>query len=98
MPTDPTPRPISRRELLASSALGLGALAATFIGHRRCRASDVSGAAFSLRPRPPALAPRAKAVIMLVQNGGPSQIDLFDPKPELSRRDGQQHTQTVEQF
>ncbi len=32
---------------------------------------------------------KAKAVIQLVQNGGPSQMDLFDPKPELTRRAGQ---------
>ncbi|MCX6597587.1 MAG: DUF1501 domain-containing protein, partial [Acidobacteria bacterium] len=33
-------------------------------------------------------APKAKAVIQLVQNGGPSQMDLFDPKPELLRLAG----------
>jgi hypothetical protein len=34
-------------------------------------------------------APKAKNVICLFQNGGPSQMDLFDPKPDLNRRDGQ---------
>ncbi len=33
--------------------------------------------------------PRAKSVIWLFMNGGPSAIDLFDPKPELTRLDGQ---------
>src|SRR5688500_9448025 len=33
--------------------------------------------------------PRAERVICLFQNGGPSQMDLFDPKPELAKRNGQ---------
>src|SRR5262245_5281194 len=41
---------------------------------------------------------KAKAVIMLVQNGGPSQMDLFDPKPELKKREGQVHSTRVEMF
>jgi len=39
--------------------------------------------------RTPNFAPRAKAVIHLFMNGGPSQMDLLDPKPELTRRHGQ---------
>ena len=43
-----------------------------------------------LRPRPPHFPPAPRSVIMLMQVGGPSQIDLFDPKPELqqARRPG----------
>lgn len=41
---------------------------------------------------------RARAVIQLFQNGGPSQMDLFDPKPELTRRNGQPHPEKVETF
>ena len=37
-------------------------------------------------------APRAKSVILLFQNGGPSQMDLFDPKPELQKYNGKQHS------
>jgi hypothetical protein len=44
-----------------------------------------------LRPRPPHFAPRAKAVIHLFMNGGPSQMDLFDPKPMLDRHHGEPH-------
>src|SRR5205085_5023538 len=40
--------------------------------------------------------PRAKAVICLFQHGGPSQMDLFDPKPELTKRHGQQHPGPLE--
>src|SRR5262249_31715494 len=42
-----------------------------------------------LRPRRPHFPARAKSVIHLFMNGGPSQMDLFDPKPELDRRHGQ---------
>jgi hypothetical protein len=39
---------------------------------------------------------RARSVIVLFQNGGPSQMDLFDPKPELQKRDGQRYAERVE--
>lgn len=39
-------------------------------------------------PKPPHFAPRAKAVIHLFMNGGPSHIDTFDPKPELTKLHG----------
>src|SRR5215203_5563145 len=45
----------------------------------------------SLAPRAPHFEPRAKAVIHLFMNGGPSQVDLFDPKPALDRLHGKQH-------
>jgi hypothetical protein len=44
---------------------------------------------YNLQPRRPHFQPRAKAVIHLFMNGGPSQMDLFDPKPELNKRHGQ---------
>src|SRR5262245_41613684 len=44
---------------------------------------------YDLRPQRPHFEPRAKAVIHLFMNGGPSQVDLFDPKPQLDRRHGQ---------
>ncbi len=42
-----------------------------------------------LSPRPAHFAPKAKSCISLFMYGGPSHVDLFDPKPELTRRDGQ---------
>jgi hypothetical protein len=80
---------LTRRQLLQSSALGFGSLAFSYLLHEQAaRGKDASAATH--------FAPRAHAVIMLVQNGGPSQMDLFDPKPELSRRAGQ--TMNVEVF
>ncbi len=45
-------------------------------------------AAFDLAARPPHFEPEAKAVIQLFMHGGPSQVDLFDPKPELKKHAG----------
>src|SRR4030095_4636509 len=48
-----------------------------------------AGSAGSLTPKQPHFPPRAKNVIFLFLNGGLSHLDTFDPKPELTRRDGQ---------
>jgi len=50
----------------------------------------------NLSPRSPHFSAPARSVIMLMQVGGPSQLDLFDPKPELAKRDGQAYPGTVE--
>src|SRR5438552_2332875 len=42
-----------------------------------------------LAPKPPHFAPKAKSVIFLFCYGGPSQVDLFDPKPALEKWHGQ---------
>ena len=52
----------------------------------------------TLAPRPGHFPARARAVIQLCQNGGPSQMDLFDHKPELSKRSGHPHPAEVETF
>jgi len=44
---------------------------------------------FDLKRRSPDFTPKANSVIQLFMNGGPSQMDLFDPKPELDRRHGE---------
>ena len=90
--------PVSRRRLLAEATLGFSSLAlAHLLGREECRAATAGGpGGFDLRPRPGHFPARATSVIMLVQIGGPSQVDLFDPKPELTRRDGQAHPGEVE--
>jgi hypothetical protein len=62
------------------------------------RAAEASRGANPLAPRQRHFPGRAKAVIQLCQNGGPSQMDLFDHKPELSARSGQPHPEQVEVF
>ena len=82
--------------MLQTSALGFGGLALAAISQREsARAADAKGTLGSASSRNH-FEPRAKAVIMLMQNGGPSQMDLFDPKSELTKRAGQ--TLTVETF
>jgi hypothetical protein len=76
---------LTRRELLRTSALGFGSLAFAHLME--------SSAAASPSPHFP---PKAEAVIMLMQNGGPSQMDLFDPKPELTKNNGK--TANVETY
>jgi hypothetical protein len=76
--------PTSRREFLLKAGGGFGALALTSLLVDGVRASQNPLAA-----RPPHFAPRAKSVIWCFLDGGPSHIDLFDPKPELTRLDGQ---------
>lgn len=44
---------------------------------------------YDLKPKIPHIAPKAKAVIQLFMNGGPSQVDLLDPKPALEKFSGQ---------
>src|SRR4051794_7936616 len=95
------PRLISRRALLERSGLGFGSLALTYMLNRQgALAATATGTQMGsgLQPRPGNFPARAKAVIQLVQNGGPGQMDLFDPKPELQKRDGQQYALKVETF
>src|SRR4051812_22018301 len=83
----------SRREMLSRSGLGFGSLALGWMLGREGQAySPSQGAAQGTRHFPP----RAKAIIQLMQNGGPSQMDLFDPKPELQKRGGQKSPIQVE--
>ncbi|HLJ12499.1 MAG TPA: DUF1501 domain-containing protein [Planctomycetaceae bacterium] len=77
--------PFSRRAFLADYAGSLGPLALAYLlaqGNARAESGQVSGS--------PATAGRgkAKSIICLFQHGGPSQMDLFDPKPELAKWNG----------
>ena len=79
----------SRREVLTQLGSGFGGLALAALCGDLTPASHATDAAqHGLRLRSPHYEPRAKAVIQLFMHGGPSQVDLLDPKPELSRLDG----------
>ncbi|HLJ12490.1 MAG TPA: DUF1501 domain-containing protein [Planctomycetaceae bacterium] len=91
----------SRRAFLQRSALGLGTMALAHLLSREglLAAGETDADARHRRDvaaRPGHFAGRAKSIILLFQNGGPSQMDLFDPKPELSSRDGQVYAEKVE--
>ena len=87
--------PLSRRRLLAECGMGMGslALAGLLADSRAAESLPALGAGSvspvsSLAPKSPHFAPRATRVIHLFMNGGPSQIDLFDPKPALRKYAG----------
>src|SRR3954463_9859929 len=84
--------PISRRNFFDRIGSGTyGAALAYLLGKDLAAAPAKPGpSSFALKPRPAHFQPRAKAVIHLVMQGGPSHIDLFDPKPKLKKLQGQQ--------
>ncbi len=77
------PLPFSRRQLLARGAGVLGAAALASLGAPRLFANEPSGASGALVPGPH-FPGKAKHVIWLHMVGGPSQMDLFDPKPQMA--------------
>lgn len=80
--------PLSRREVLARSMGGLGTVVLSALFPDIMRGADGSPI-YDLQPRKPHFAPKAKSVIFLFMPGGPSQMDLLDPKPLLNQFDGQ---------
>ena len=91
MPHD-YPLPISRRTLLTQSAAGFGALALSGLLNDSAYGAepkDKSAQLGATSATPGRLQARAKSVIFLYMDGGPSQVDTFDPKPRLDREHGQ---------
>jgi len=76
---------LSRRDALSRLATGIPAAALASLLPPAAQAA----ARYDVTAKQPHFAPRAKRVLLLFQNGGPSQMDLFEPKPELKRRDGE---------
>lgn len=77
----------TRREFLQSAGGGLGMIAlGALLNAERARGSE--GATGFVGPKPPDFAPRAKRLIWLFMHGGPSHVDLFDPKPDLVKYAG----------
>lgn len=87
---------MTRRGFLADNAMGIGSLALAcllndekVLGSPRLLPKDELH--FDLKPKAPTFAPKAKAMISLFQHGGPSHVDLTDPKPELTKYDGKDY-------
>jgi hypothetical protein len=78
-----------RRSFLQRCAGGLGMVALWHLLPEESRAADPLPDVNPLKPKAPHFAPKAKNVIFLFMAGGPSHLDLFDPKPSLSKWDGQ---------
>src|SRR5437763_10315239 len=81
---------LSRREVLRKIGGGFGALglASLFTDAGFLSAAAAPASKNLLAPRPPHFTPRAKRVIFLFMNGGPSHVDTFDPKPMLAQQAG----------
>jgi len=79
----------SRREFLTTAASGLGGVALASMLQRDGFAAVPDQLVNPLAPKPSHFPPRAKACIFIFMAGGPSQMDLFDPKPLLNELDGQ---------
>ena len=85
----------SRRDFLLRAGGGFGSLALSYLlGQdgffaRAAAANSLIDPLNPLAPRPPQFKPRAKSIIWLFMEGGPSHLDLFDPKPALETLAGQ---------
>src|SRR5205823_6588813 len=83
---DPVRLAISRRHFFRDCTVGLGGMALTSL---LAREATATASVNPLQSRSGHFPGRAKSVIFLFMAGGPSQLELFDLKPELKRLDGQ---------
>src|SRR5262245_10701240 len=84
-------QPGSRRQMLMRCANGFGAMALTALLNDQAFASKLPAGSLAnpLAPRATHHRPAARSVIFLYMDGGPSQVDTFDPKPRLERENGE---------
>jgi len=81
---------LDRRQFMLNSATGVGGVALTWMLQQEAtRAAANAQPRSALAPKAAHFAARAKSIIFLMMEGGPSQVDTFDPKPELARVAGQ---------
>src|SRR5437588_12976013 len=83
---------LTRREFLCRCGMGMGALSlATFFGgvEELAASARAEEAVSPLMPKPAQFPARARHVIHIFANGGPSHVDTFDPKPALRKYAGQ---------
>src|SRR3954454_10432823 len=83
--------PLTRRAMFRSMSGGIGAAALAHLMGGGTALGPADDSPRDLAPRAPHFAPKATSVIHLFMNGGPSQMDLFDPKPMLDRHHGQSY-------
>ena len=82
----PDPSLVSRRQFLNRFGMGLGGIALADMLTRNAGAAPVDHGVLGQ----PHFAPKARRIIYLFMSGGPSQLDLFDYKPLLNQRHGEQ--------
>jgi hypothetical protein len=94
---------LNRRQMLGRAACGFGAVALSALMVQDDYGSEVVSAEAGddvrrdpFAPKPPHFEPKVKRVIYLYMDGGPSQVDTFDPKPRLERDNGKPFAMKVE--
>ena len=90
----------SRREFLAQNAMGVGGVALAWLLKQEQMLAKPAGIAtappvFDMQPKQTHFEPQAKAMISMFMHGGPSHMDLMDPKPELTKYDGTEYNGEV---
>jgi hypothetical protein len=80
---------VTRRHFLSSAGMGIGAMALSALTGEQARADVAINAMQPLAERRPHFKPRANRVIYLHLTGSPPNLDVYDYKPELVKRDGQ---------
>jgi Protein of unknown function (DUF1501) len=91
-----SPLPLDRRSFLRQAGCGFGALALSALWAQGELMGAESATIDPLTPRQPHFKPRAKSVVYLYMDGGPSQVDTFDPKPRLNKEHGQPFAMKME--
>lgn len=91
---------MNRRNFLAQNAMGIGGMALAWMLNEEQLLAMPGDAPrgirhFDLSSKQPHFAPRANAMISLFMHGGPAHMDLLDPKPELSKRSGEEYSGDV---
>ncbi len=92
------PVPLSRRDMLTRSACGFGAIAlsAMLNEHSHAAPAEVDRSKRPFAPRKTHFEPKVKHVIYLYMDGGPSQVDTWDPKPALAKYHGKPFQMKIE--
>src|SRR5579864_9365852 len=88
--------PISRRHMLRDAVTGFGGAALLWMLHQDRLRAEPHAPSYDLRAKKPDFPPKVKSVIYLYMGGGPSTIDMFDPKPALKQYDGKDCRTKVE--
>jgi hypothetical protein len=84
---------LTRRHFLHTGTFGVGTVALAYLLNQEQLLAepakpDLERKRYDLKPKKPHFEPRAKAMISLFMQGGPSHMDLLDPKPKLTELDG----------
>ncbi len=91
------PLPVTRRQMLRDAACGFGSIALTALMAEPGYGGPIPiEDRHPLAPKPTHFPARVKRVVYLYMDGGPSQVDTFDPKPALQREHGQPFRMTIE--